>query len=230
MGNEIETRTGTYTGIKQDKKRWLLYFNEGGEEEQKYSAFDPLLNLNDLKIGQQYRYKVEHVPMPKEQGKFYHNLARTGRDAAFAIEGIEQPAKQPPTPKPPEQKEQPTQEPSALQKEYNERIAKEKAEKAQAEEAKQRSISRGGYSHDASQILGDLEKSGTIKITAKAGLSTEEKIQEILKLATEYHDIILGHLQDNAAKAEEKFRAELANGSLKPQKAEKKEPVEALLG
>ena len=34
----------------------------------------------------------------------------------------------------------------------------------------------------------------------------------------------------NAAKAEEKFRAELANGSLKPQKAEKKEPVEALLG
>ena len=124
----------------------------------------------------------------------------------------------------------PTQEPSALQKEYNERIAKEKAEKAQAEEAKQRSISRGGYSHDASQILGDLEKSGTIKITAKAGLSTEEKIQEILKLATEYHDIILGHLQDNAAKAEEKFRAELANGSLKPQKAEKKEPVEALLG
>ena len=232
--NEIETRSGTYTGIKQDKKRWLLYFNEGGEEEQKYSAFDPLLNLNDLKIGQNYKYKVEHVPMPKEQGKFYHNLARTGRDAAFAIEVAYKPAQKQPTAQntsAPEKKAAPPTIAPPAQIEYSkDDYWKAKEQRDIANEAKRDKQNiereygqrRGGLAHDAEGLLSSLIKSGAIKVSSATGTCAVDKVKDALKATAEYHAILTGYLMEDAAKAEAKFREELANGSLKPEKAEKK--------
>ena len=224
---ETEKRKGTYTGKKKGKgTRWEIYFNEGGEEDRKYSAFEPLLNLEQIKEGREYSYEVVHVPTKDDPSKFHHNLGRVGKDMDFAIEWTGEEGKpsqkQPSTPKP--QPEAPKQEPSKLQKEYDERIAKEKREKAMAEEVKQISITRGGLAHDAAQMVAVLQQTGAIKIRAKTGLSELEAAKETLKVASEYHEILLGHLVENNEIASKKKREQLEMGDLKPQK---KEPIEA---
>lgn len=90
--NEIktETRTGIFTGKKRGGARWEFFFNEGGDEDRKYSAFEPLHNLSELKEGEEYRYKVEHVPTGKlgsnGQPSNYHNIGRKMRDGPYDIE------------------------------------------------------------------------------------------------------------------------------------------------
>jgi len=82
---EVETVTGTYAGKKMEGKRWVFFFDEGGENERKYSAFEPLLNLENLKEGTEYDYAVEHVPTKDDPNKFHHNLGRVARDGEFKI-------------------------------------------------------------------------------------------------------------------------------------------------
>ena len=84
---ESEKRTETYTGRKKGNgNRWEFYFNDGGENDKRYSAFEPLLNLSDLKEGREYTFDVVHVPTKDDPSKFHHNLGRVGKDMDFAIE------------------------------------------------------------------------------------------------------------------------------------------------
>jgi hypothetical protein len=96
-GNEIksEVRTGVFTGKKKSSKtanKWDFFFNEGGEEDRKYSSFEPLHNLTELVEGNEYRYTVEHKPTGKTgdngQPTFYHNIGRKARDGPYVIEAL----------------------------------------------------------------------------------------------------------------------------------------------
>jgi hypothetical protein len=88
----IEVREGVFTGKKKGGARWEYFFNEGSEEDRKYSAFEPLHNLAELKEGQEYRYTVEHKPTGKlgsnGQPSNYHNIARKARDGPYLIEAL----------------------------------------------------------------------------------------------------------------------------------------------
>ena len=85
---ETETRKGIYTGKKKGKgNRWEIYFSEQpDQDDRKYSAFDPLLNLESIKEGNEYEYQVVHVPTKDDPNKFHHNLARKGKDMEFVID------------------------------------------------------------------------------------------------------------------------------------------------
>jgi hypothetical protein len=84
---EPEMRKGIYTGRKKGKgTRWEIYMNEGGEEDRRYSAFEPLLNLDQLKENREYTYQVVHVPTKDDPNKFHHNFGRVGKDLDFVIE------------------------------------------------------------------------------------------------------------------------------------------------
>jgi hypothetical protein len=88
---KTENRTGIFTGSKLGKggSRWEFFFNEGGEEDRKYSAFEPLHNLAELVQGKEYSYAVEHKPTgkfaPNGQPSNYHNLVRKMRDGPYLI-------------------------------------------------------------------------------------------------------------------------------------------------
>jgi hypothetical protein len=88
----FETREGVYQGMTKEAKRYVLTFDEGEANPRKYSAFEPMMQLTELVMGENYSYEVEHVPT--KDGKFYHNLARTGRDAPFKIHSLGKPQKQ----------------------------------------------------------------------------------------------------------------------------------------
>ena len=82
-----EQKTAIYTGRKKGNgKRWELYFNEGGYQDKRYSAFEPLLNLSDLKEGREYTFTVLNVPTKDDPSKFHHNIGREGKDMDFVIE------------------------------------------------------------------------------------------------------------------------------------------------
>lgn len=83
---------------------------------------------------------------------------------------------------------------------------------------------RGGLAHDAAQMLSTLQQTGAVRIASKIPADKPEAQREVLKLASELHEILLGHLVANNEAAGAKKRAELEMGSLKPQK---KEPIEA---
>ena len=90
---ESENRKGIYTGRKKSQKfegKWDYFFNEGEEADRKYSAFEPLLTLEEMKEGREYTFKVDHKPTGKTgdngQPTYYHNLGRISRDGDFIME------------------------------------------------------------------------------------------------------------------------------------------------
>lgn len=72
-----EQITAVFSGRTKEQARWVYSFeNENNPEKPlKFSAFDP--NVPKLEEGKTYTFKVKHVPTG-EEGKFYHNLMRTG--------------------------------------------------------------------------------------------------------------------------------------------------------
>ena len=93
---ESEKRRGIYTGKKKGKgTRWEIYMNEGGENDRLYSAFEPLLNLAELKETREYEYVVIHVPTKDDPLKFHHNLGRVGKDIDFDINWTGETGKKP---------------------------------------------------------------------------------------------------------------------------------------
>ena len=102
---------------------------------------------------------------------------------------------------------------------------------ARDEPVNNHNVRRGGLAHDAAQMICVLQQTGAVRITSKIPADKPEAQKEVLKLTSELHEILLGHLMDNAAEAEKKLRAKLELGSLKPQKTEeKKAGPEAYVG
>ena len=64
----FETREGVYQGMTKEAKRYVLTFDEGEANPRKYSAFEPMMQLTELFMGENYSYEVEHVTT--KDGKF----------------------------------------------------------------------------------------------------------------------------------------------------------------
>jgi hypothetical protein len=75
--------TARFKSRTEEAKRVMYTFEdpEDPDKERKFSAFQP--NLPQLIIGCTYHFTVEDVPTG--DGKFYHNLARDGRDGPYLI-------------------------------------------------------------------------------------------------------------------------------------------------
>ena len=229
---KAEWKTGDVTDIMEkpmkDSALLIVTVQDGMSKPEEISAFNPPGLPDFVQEGARIRYQTEDY-------QSHHNFKprwRNKQKAGYEIElvsaaGKNTPTKQPPTAKPPLETPKQPQEPSKLQKEYDERIAKEKIDKATAEEVKQHSMVRGGLAHDAAQMLSVLQQTGAVRIASKTPADKPEAQREVLKLTSELHEILLGHLIENAEAAEKKLRAKLELGSLKSIKTDKKDAIEA---
>ena len=86
---EYETLRATFNGMVKEQKRYVLTFTDDKGSERKFSAFEPLFQLADLKMGRSYQFEVVHIPTIDDPEKFHHNMNRTSRDKEFKIEPLE---------------------------------------------------------------------------------------------------------------------------------------------
>ena len=212
MAYKREEMTAKYLGRMKDGVRWKYQFENPRNPADKpmvISAFDARETAKvkhdapKLDEEQYYTFTVEHAPTKENttkdpEGPHHHNLARKQLGTELPFEGayIIAPAN------------------DALKEGIK---SAQKAAPARQTASESPSLDynwgarRGGLAHDAAVILGDLERTGAIKLRAKAGQTELDSTREILKLASEYHEILLGHLMDNAELAEKK-----ATEALKP--------------
>jgi hypothetical protein len=156
--------------IGNEEKRTVYVFTDATGREIKISAFPP---LPDIKAGRFYDYTEELVPT-KEQGKFYHNLARSGKDQPHLIreaEGILPAPEGKPEPKP----VQPSAEYLEKQRKYEEREARREAR-----------IVRGNSVNAAAEVTAALIAKGVVEIKGET-----QAIDALKLMARQIEDYIL---------------------------------------
>ncbi|VVB58104.1 Uncharacterised protein [Candidatus Anstonella stagnisolia] len=89
MDYEYETVKATFNGIAKEQKRYILSWTTEKGEDKKYSAFEPLFQLADLKMGKTYEFEVVHIPTKDDPQKSHHNMNRVAKDKEFKIKPLE---------------------------------------------------------------------------------------------------------------------------------------------